>query len=98
MSDLFVERVRCASRSAWWTVLIGAIWLTASWLIWLVILAAEPQWLLMLWGGHDLNWNQIHWIWLIFIAVAKLMLFACVLAAIYLTLWARRLERASGSE
>ena len=98
MNDLFVQRVRCASWAAWWAVVIGAIWLTVGWLLWLALLAAEPGWLLTLWGGHDLTWSQVHGIWLRFMAAAKLILLVCVLVSIYLTLWSRRLARAGGGQ
>ena len=96
MNDSFVQRVRSAAVAAWWTILIGGIWVTVSWLVNLAIISARPKWLLKLWGG-EITWEQINSLMVIMMGVFKLMLFACVLAAIWLTLWGRRLKRAAAA-
>jgi len=98
MDDSFARRVCSAAVAAWWSVLIGGIWLTASWLIYLVILAAQPGWLLKLWGGGSLGWEKVQSIVIMFMAVAKLILWTCVVVALWLTIWGRRLKRGAASE
>ena len=93
MDDSFTKRVGSAAAAGWWTVVVWAIWLTAAWLVWLWVLHARPGWVLTLWGGGDLGWSRVQSITLTFMAVAKLILMAAVLAALWLTLWARRLKR-----
>ena len=88
MSENFAEVVRSAAVAGWWTVLIGAIWLTISWLIWMMILKKKPSWLITLWGGN-LSWDQVQSIMITFMAVAKIILLVFVLLSIWLTLWSR---------
>jgi len=92
MNNTFAQRAREAAIAGWWTVLIGGIWLTAAWLIFLGVSSVQPQWLLTLWGGH-MDWDEVHSIWITFIAVAKLILLAGVLVTVWLTIWSRRLKR-----
>jgi len=95
MSDTLSQRVRAAAAAAWWTVLIGALWLSVGWVFLLWIMAAEPAWLLWLWGGH-MTWKEVHDVFLIAYAVAKMVLLAAVLAAVWLTIWGRKLRRLAG--
>jgi hypothetical protein len=88
MNEELRQFIHSAAVAGWWTVLLGAIWLTISWLIWRKILKAKPKWLQDLWGV-DMDWNQIQSIMITFMAVAKLILLVCVLASTWLTLWAR---------
>ena len=87
MSEELRQIIYSAAVAGWWTVLIGIIWLTISWLIWRKILKAKPEWLRSLWGV-DIDWKEIQSIMMTFMAVAKLILFVCLLASIWLTLWA----------
>ena len=48
MSEELAEVIQTAAVAGWWTVLIGAIWMTAAWLIWMQILKSKPAWLLSL--------------------------------------------------
>ncbi len=86
MSEELRQIIHSAAMAGWWTVLIGIIWLTISWLIWRKILKAKPEWLRSLWGV-DIDWKEIQSIMMTFVAVAKLILFVCILASIWLTLW-----------
>ncbi len=88
MSEELRQIIHSAAVAGWWTVLLGAIWLTVAWLIWMGILKAKPSWLITLWGGN-LEWKQVQQIMLTFMAVFKLILFVCILICIWLTLWAR---------
>jgi len=92
MDDSYTKKVRSAAIAGWWAVLIAGLWLTAAWLIWLGILAARPGWLITLWGGQ-ITWDEVHSVTITFMAVAKLMLLAGVWVVIWLSLWARRLNR-----
>ena len=92
MADGPAERVRAAAVAAWWTVLIGAIWVTAGWLMSMAFLRCEPEWVRALWGGK-IEWPQIHVIWVAMIAGFKVILLLCVLTAVFLSLWARKLKR-----
>ncbi|MCD4699429.1 MAG: hypothetical protein K8R91_02515 [Phycisphaerae bacterium] len=93
MDDLLAKRVRSAAVAGWWTVLIAAVWMTAGWFAFLAFLHYQPEWLLKLWGGGDLDWTDVQGIVLWFFAVFKLMLFAVVMVVIWLTLWSKRLKR-----
>lgn len=91
----FEIRLRCAVAAGWWTVLIGAVWLTLSWLIWQWILvcpgcANVVEWL---WGG--IKMADVKPLLFAFFGVFKLILFACVLVSIFLTIWLRKLRKAA---
>jgi len=87
------KTVRAAAAAGWWTVLIGVVWLTVSWLATLAILSVQPGWVLALWGGGQLTWDRVHTIILYFMAAAKIILFVIVLCTIWLTVLARKLEK-----
>lgn len=87
MSENFVQVVRSAAIAGWWTVLIGAIWITLVWLIWRGILKSKPAWLLNLWG-FEIDWKDIQRIMINFMVVAKMILFIFILLCIWLSLWA----------
>jgi hypothetical protein len=90
MDDSFRHKVRAAASAAWWTLLIGAVFLTVQWVGYLVIMSAKPAWALSLWGP-DATWDTIRMVWFDALVVAKLTLWPVVLVAVWLTLWARRL-------
>ena len=87
MSEEFAEIVQAAAVAGWWTVLIGAAWMTVVWLIWRSILKIKPAWILKLWG-FDMDWKEMQRIMIYFMAVFKLILFVCILICIWLSLWA----------
>lgn len=87
MSENFAQVVRSAAIAGWWTVLIGAIWITLVWLIWRSILKSKPAWLLNLWG-FEIDWKDIQRIMINFMVVAKMILFIFILLCIWLSLWA----------
>lgn len=95
MDDLLAKRVRAAAISCWWTVLIGAIFITAAYGGYLTLMCARPEWVVKLWGGGDLTWAGIQKIYLVAIALFKLMLFGLALIALWLSLFTRRLRKMS---
>ncbi len=88
MNEELRQTICSAAVAGWWTVLIGAVWMTLAWLIWRKILKAKPQWLQDLWGV-DMDWKEIQSLMITFIAVVKIILFVCILLSVWLTLWAR---------
>ena len=83
-----MEAIRSAAVAGWWTVLIGAIWVTVAWLIWRSVLKSKPAWLMKLWG-FEMDWKEVQRIMFYSLAVMKMILFVCILICIWLTLWAR---------
>lgn len=58
MDDGFRDKVRAAASAAWWTLLIGAVFLTDQWVGYLVIMSARPAWALSRGSpcGHSSPW------------------------------------------
>jgi hypothetical protein len=50
MNDIFERRVQSAAVGAWWTLLIAAIFLSLQWIIYLLVVSAQPARLLSLQG------------------------------------------------
>lgn len=57
MND-FVKKVRAAAVATWWTVLVGYALLTITWLVYLALVIARPEWLLTLWGGKSIYFRD----------------------------------------
>ncbi len=95
MDEGFVKRLQSATRAAWFTILVGVIWMLAAWSVWIVLLAYRPGWLLEFWGGQSLTWDRVHLLMLVFMAASKLILFVFVMLAIWMTLWTRQLKRSA---
>jgi len=93
MNDAFLQRVRAAAAAGWWTVAIGAVGLTVGWLVFLLVMAARPAWLMSLWGGDGIVWTDYQKMALWYFAGLKAVLLVGVLASLWLTLWHRRLRR-----
>jgi len=96
MDDVgFARRVRCAAGAAWWVVLIWAAWMTAGWFIWLGVQASQTltAYAEAVWGGVRLAEVRMT-VW-VFYGAMKMLLFACFLAAIFLSIWHRKLRRAT---
>ncbi|MFW6159035.1 MAG: hypothetical protein ACOC8E_06720 [Planctomycetota bacterium] len=94
MADQFTVRVRTAAVATWWTVLIGFIWMAVSFGLWRVVLGSCGLLELVqdVWGpGFDtVTMGRVG---LVFFGIFKLILFVWVLAAICLSLWARKLRQ-----
>ncbi|HEY2895369.1 MAG TPA: hypothetical protein VGJ16_14185 [Pirellulales bacterium] len=94
MNPTFERKVQAAAVAGWWVVLLAAILTTVSWLAYLSIVPAQPEWLHNLWG-ENLSWEYIQNVWFWAIVIFKLMAWVMVMAALWLTLWARQLRKAS---
>lgn len=93
MDDSFHGKVHAAAVAAWWTLVIAAAFLTLQWCAHLAIMAARPAWVVSLWGPGE-TWESIRTIWFQALIFLKVTLWPLVLAAVWLTLWARQLRRA----
>jgi hypothetical protein len=92
MNDDFERKVRAAAVAGWWVVLAAAGLLLVSWIAYLVVIPARPEWLLVLWGP-DLNWQYVQNVWFWAIATFKVIVWFMAMVALWLTLWARQLRR-----
>ena len=92
-NELVRKNVCAAAAGAWVAAIVGMVWLTLGWGLWRLILHAEPGWLLTLWGGGALTWAQMQLMCIGFFGLFKLIIFVVILAAICLTIWARRLRK-----
>jgi len=52
----FEKKVRAAAVATWWTVLVGYALVTLTWLVYMALVTARPEWLLTLWG-HAVTWD-----------------------------------------
>ena len=86
MPDELRQVIAAASCAAWLTVLIGFAWLILGWLIWLSFFKTKPAWVLKIWGGN-ISWQEVQKIVLTSMAVVKMILFVCILLALWLCLW-----------
>src|SRR5262245_29069911 len=92
MNDPFEKKVRAAAAAGWWVILIAVGFLTLLWLIYLAVMSTHPAWLLTLWGpGVDWPFAQNVCGWAM--AAFKFCVWLMVLAALWLTLWARQLRK-----
>ena len=96
MNDVFEKRVRAAAVTGWWVVLIFWGFLFLQWFGYLVIMHARPEWMLS-WCGPDITWPFVENAWFWAVVVLKLCMWLMVLAALWLTLWARQLRKCAGS-
>jgi uncharacterized membrane protein YadS len=94
MHDAFERRVMAAAVALWWVVLLATGLLLVSWIAYLLIVPAQPAWLVSLWGP-DLSWTEVQNVWLWAIVAFKLIVFLMAMAALWLTLWARQLRKAA---
>lgn len=92
----FTRQVRSAAVAGWWTLLIATIFMAVQWLAYLIVMNAQPGWLISFWGGGKLQWSDIQTVWLWMAAVFKLCIWVVALVVIWLSFWARRLRRSEG--
>jgi hypothetical protein len=97
MNDAFEKRVRAAAVAGWWVVLIAYTLLLVTWVAYLAIVSAQPQWLLRMWGGDIANqgrtWEFVQTVSLWFMGLFKLCIWLLILVVLWLTLWARQLRK-----
>ncbi|MFH1730168.1 MAG: hypothetical protein ABIF82_00775 [Planctomycetota bacterium] len=91
----FETRLKCAVRAGWITSLIGIIWIIVAWCAWICLVSCPTcaSWVEWMWGGVKLAEARL--IVLAFFGAVKMMVFACVLVSIFLTVWHRRLRKAA---
>lgn len=94
MSENFDARLRSAAVAGWWAWLIAAGVLLLQWILYLVIVPAQPDWVLALWGPGS-TWQEVRSVWFIGIVGFKALLGIVAFVLVWLTLWSRRLRIAS---
>ncbi len=92
MTDKFENRLRLAVRAGWLTFLIAFVIFLIQWIMYLVLVPAQPAWLFRMWGPGT-SWLEIRLVWFWFMAVFKFFLFIVAFILIWLTLWARLLGK-----
>ena len=93
MNDSFEKKVRAAAVAGWWVILIGYALLLFTWIVYLGIISARPAWLLTMWGQGDVSWAFVQTVSLWFLGLFKFFIWLMILAALWLTLWARQLRK-----
>ena len=96
MNDNFETRLHSAAVAGWWTLLIAVGIFLLQWIAYLVVVPAEPNWVLTLWGPGA-NWQEVRTIWFWFLAAFKAGLAAAAFLLLWLTLWARQLRKRTGT-
>ena len=92
MNDPFEIKVRAAAVAGWWTILIGYVLLTLTWIVYRSLVSARPAWMPAMWG-QDISWDYMQVVSLWFLGVFKLFLWFLILVVLWMTLWARQLRR-----
>lgn len=92
MDETFRSRVHAAAVAAWWTFLIAAAFFGLQWILYLVVTAMQPPWVVSFWGPGA-TWDSVRTGWFAALVFLKLTLWPLVIAALWLTLWARRLRQ-----
>lgn len=97
MEDVFRERVRTAAAAAWWTVVVAAAFFGIQWVLYLLVISVQPDWVLSFWGPGA-TWDSVRTLWFYALLFLKLSLWPVALIALWLTLWGRRLSRRAPEE
>jgi hypothetical protein len=92
MNDTFQIRVHDAAVAAWWTFLIAVVFFAFQWITYLVVMATQPVWVPPLWGPGA-TWESIRTVWFLALVFVKVTLWLFVVAALWLTLWAKQLRK-----
>ena len=83
-------------------MLIAYALLVVTWVAYLAIVSARPEWVLRMWGGDIANqgrtWEFLQTVSLWFLGVFKLFLWFLILIVLWLTLWARQLRKLDRQE
>ena len=96
MNDNFETRIRCATAAGWWTLLIAAAIFLLQWIMYLLLVPAQPAWLLTLWGPGA-TWLEVRTVWFWSLAFFKICLLLVAFLLLWLTLWARQLRKRTGT-
>ena len=92
MNNEFELRIRSAAIAGWWTLAIATGIFLLQWVAYLLVMPAEPSWLLKMWGpGADWAKVQVWWFW--GLAGFKVLLVVWAFLMAWLTLWARELRK-----
>mgnify|MGYP001551144041 CR=1 FL=1 len=91
MNEEFIQRVRSAAITAWWTVLVAAAFVTLQWMAYMFVMSARPTWVLSMWGP-DMTWASVQNLWIMVIAIVKVAVWIMALLALWLSLWSGRLR------
>ena len=91
MEDLMYKKVRAAAVAGWWTLLIGVVFATTAWGVFLMLLNYQPACGPTMWGGA--SWDTIRTMALWMITVFRLLLWTTFLLVVWLSIWARKLKQ-----
>jgi hypothetical protein len=94
MNDAFQRRVKAAAVAGWWMLLIAVVFLFVLWIAYLIVMAAQPAWLLTLWGP-DMSWPFVQNVWFWAMGAIKFCLWLMALVVTWLSLWACQLRKQS---
>lgn len=92
MNDNFETRIRCAAIAGWWTLLIATAIFIIQWIVYLLVVPAQPAWVLKLWGAGA-TWPEVRSVWFWFLCAFKVSLLMLAFVLVWLTLWARQLRK-----
>jgi hypothetical protein len=92
------KRVRAAAGAAWWALIIAYLFMAGAWCGVLTLLDRKPAWAIVAWGGGEIQWGDVHRIYITFFGVLKVLLFILLVVAMWLSFWHRRLRRIGESE
>lgn len=92
MSEHFDRRLHCAAAAGWWTLLIAVGVFLIQWALYLLVVPAQPGWVLTLWGPGA-TWQEVRNLWFLFIAGFKVCLLVVAFILVWLTLWVRQLRK-----
>jgi uncharacterized membrane protein YhaH (DUF805 family) len=96
MDNTFQIRVHDAAVAAWWTLLIAFVFFAFQWITYLVVMATQPVWVVSL-CVPGATWESFRTVWFQALVFLKVTLWLLVLAALWLTLWAKQLRKRARS-
>ena len=95
MSQNPESRLQCAVVAGRWTLLIALGFFLLQWVMYLVVMSAQPSWVLTFWGpGAD--WQEVRTLWFWFLAGYKVVFAVVAFVLLWLTLYLRQLRKTTG--
>jgi hypothetical protein len=91
MNNDFESRLHSAAVAGWWTLLIAVGIFLIQWIMYLIVVPAQPNWVLTF-LGPGVGWHEVRTIWFWFLAGFKVLLLLVAFVLLWLTLWARQLR------